>query len=182
MLHLKKFIKYVPAPSESNELLFNFIEKNNISIVFYRDECGRDWYEALPSFDRDTIKVAYDKTGVVRDFNKDASAIVPDGLSVMEINGAELPTDFDRLGNWVVDNGDIVPCPIDYVGKAIIKKSEFLKSANENIEIIQDAKLLGMVTDAEEQALVKWREFRILISRIDVNDAPEIVWPTAPGD
>lgn len=181
MLHLKNFIKYFPVQNENNSDIFHFINVNNVSIVFYQDETGRDWYDSLSSFEKDTIKIAYDKKGVVRDFNQDASAIVPDDLSVIEMNSTELPKGFDRLGNWMVDNGSIISSPVDYVEKATIQKADFLREANENIEIIRDAESLGIVTDAEKKMLAKWKAFRVLVSRIDVNVAQDIIWPTAPN-
>lgn len=45
----------------------------------------------------------------------------------------------------------------------------------------QDAKDLGMATDNELGLLLAWKEYRVLLNRIDASTAPVIEWPTAPA-
>lgn len=60
---------------------------------------------------------------------------------------------------------------------ATLKKAELMRTAQENITILQDAAELGMATDEEKESLTKWKKYRVLLSRIDVSLAPEIDWP-----
>ena len=46
--------------------------------------------------------------------------------------------------------------------------------------ILADAVDLGMATDAEQAAYTAWRQYRVLISRLDLTQQP-IAWPPKPA-
>lgn len=61
-------------------------------------------------------------------------------------------------------------------------KKSVLTQANAAIATLQDAVDLDMATDQEKLRLVEFKKIRILLSRISSEDAPDIVWPEAPGN
>lgn len=67
-----------------------------------------------------------------------------------------------------------------YVGEAKKKVAALLNLANEKITPLQDAMDLNMATTTELASLKEWKKFRVLMNRVNLNDAPEIVWPTVP--
>lgn len=69
MQHLKNLKKYIPDDEDS---LFLIKEHN---VEFYISEDGRDWYKSQADFSPDTLKIAYDETGIIRSISKDVSSI-----------------------------------------------------------------------------------------------------------
>ncbi|OFB47490.1 hypothetical protein BA187_19420 [Serratia marcescens] len=64
-----------------------------------------------------------------------------------------------------------------------IAKNELAQRSSEAAEAIaplQDAVEFGDATEAEKAALTEWKKYRLALSRIDVNQAPDISWPTRP--
>ncbi|UAN46993.1 tail fiber assembly protein [Serratia sp. JSRIV001] len=57
------------------------------------------------------------------------------------------------------------------------KKRMLLAIATENINTLTDAVELEMATDEEKTQLIAWKKHRIELSRVDVNEAPNIDWP-----
>ncbi|WP_038198034.1 tail fiber assembly protein, partial [Xenorhabdus bovienii] len=53
-------------------------------------------------------------------------------------------------------------------------------TANEKIDIWQDAVNLDIATDAEKSALTEWRRYRVLLNRVDCTTAPDVKWPEQP--
>ncbi|NHB93922.1 tail fiber assembly protein, partial [Photorhabdus cinerea] len=39
---------------------------------------------------------------------------------------------------------------------------------------------LEVATDSEKEALLEWRKYRVLLTRVDVNQAPDVEWPEVP--
>ncbi|EFW0364544.1 tail fiber assembly protein, partial [Shigella dysenteriae] len=48
---------------------------------------------------------------------------------------------------------------------------------SEYIAPLQDAVDLEIATEEERSLLEAWNKYRVLVSRIDINTAPDIVWP-----
>ncbi|MCA6221902.1 tail fiber assembly protein [Photorhabdus sp. UCH-936] len=44
----------------------------------------------------------------------------------------------------------------------------------------QDAVDLGIATQMEKAALIIWKEYRVMLNRIDISQAPNIEWPEQP--
>lgn len=68
------------------------------------------------------------------------------------------------------------------VREATAKKHALMETANGKIATLQDAVDFDMATDEEQNSLVAWRKYRVLLSRIEPEDAPDIVWPEVPGN
>ncbi|MFZ4219696.1 tail fiber assembly protein [Enterobacter ludwigii] len=69
---------------------------------------------------------------------------------------------------------------VDPVVVAEGTKRKLLAEAREKIAILQDAVDLGMATEDEKFHLIEWKKYRVLLTRIKPEDAPEIEWPVKP--
>lgn len=82
-----------------------------------------------------------------------------------------------------------LPCWVDtppptkstLVAAAERKKAELLDVAGKAIAPLQDADDLTIATEAEAAQLRRWKLYRVQLSRINAQDAPEIDWPEAPS-
>ena len=68
---------------------------------------------------------------------------------------------------------------IDPVVVAEGTQRQLLAEAREKIAILQDAVDLGMATEDEKFQLIEWKKYRVLLTRIKPEDAPE-TWPMKP--
>ncbi|EMD6813377.1 tail fiber assembly protein [Citrobacter koseri] len=60
------------------------------------------------------------------------------------------------------------------IREAEATKNSLMQTANEKITLLQDAVDLDMATDEEKELLLKWKKYRVLLSRVDTSK-PE--WP-----
>ncbi|XTZ40081.1 tail fiber assembly protein [Salmonella enterica] len=63
------------------------------------------------------------------------------------------------------------------ISEAESQKKDLLKQASEIITTLQDAVDLDMATDDEKILLNQWKKYRILLSRVQPINAPNIQWP-----
>ncbi|ECW9232892.1 tail fiber assembly protein [Salmonella enterica subsp. enterica serovar Altona] len=61
--------------------------------------------------------------------------------------------------------------------QASIKKQSLMQEASTIISTLQDSVDLDMATDEEKAQLLAWKKYRVLLNRINPNDAPDISWP-----
>ena len=66
------------------------------------------------------------------------------------------------------------------INVATSQKKQLLSEANAQIEYLQDAADAEIATDAEATLLAALKKYRVLLNRINVNQAPDIEWPIAP--
>lgn len=185
MIKLKNFVRYIPNPDiEKEKEAAEMYKKIGGNALFLKDEDGDDWYLSQKLFSQSTVKFAYDKNGVIRQINKDVSAIVPVDLSVSEVNQEDFPQDTDQFGRWGFFDSKIEyipPTKKELVAEAEYKKSELLSEASRIIAPLQDAVDLEMATDEERKKLLEWKKYRIYVNRVDTSNAPDISWPSKPA-
>ncbi|AXG43492.1 tail fiber assembly protein [Photorhabdus laumondii subsp. laumondii] len=89
------------------------------------------------------------------------------------------PTDFDKWDGkeWVVDK-DLLKS--HQINEAKQQQAALLQQANETISLLQDSVDLEVATGSEKEALLEWRKYRVLLTRVDVNQAPDVPWPEVP--
>lgn len=63
---------------------------------------------------------------------------------------------------------------------AELTRAALIQAAGEAISPLQDASELGMATDEEAARYNAWRQYRVLLMRVDTAPAPDIGWPAAP--
>ncbi len=61
-------------------------------------------------------------------------------------------------------------------------KSELMSKAANIIQTLEDAQLMGIATQDELDSLTIWKEYRVLLLRVAVSSAPEIVFPETPAN
>lgn len=167
MLHLKNVTQYTPETDEQKEIAEQY------NAIFWRDESGLDWYQAVTQFQSDTFKVKYLPNGVICAIDKDASTICPEGGSIVEMES--LPDGVDSNGEWQFIDGSIVPrtyTPDELTVQAEQKKQRLLANAAKAIAPLQDAVDIGEATSEEEAKLKVWKKFRVGVNRVDTTQLP----------
>jgi hypothetical protein len=93
----------------------------------------------------------------------------------------------DQAGiGWLYVNGEFKEPPPEAVKKedlieqAMMKKQALIQVAAKKIDPLADAVELGMATDKETAELRAWKMYRVMLTRVDPEKAPDITWPPAP--
>ncbi|AHG21263.1 hypothetical protein Z042_17880 [Chania multitudinisentens RB-25] len=60
------------------------------------------------------------------------------------------------------------------------QRTELIAVANAAIMLLADAVDLDMATEAEVVLLNNWRRYRVQLNRVEMNAAPDIIWPELP--
>ncbi|HAT7999667.1 tail fiber assembly protein [Escherichia coli] len=60
------------------------------------------------------------------------------------------------------------------------QKDSLLALATSKMGPLQDAVDLGIATETETALLLAWKKYRVLLNRINPEDAPDINWPEVP--
>ena len=66
------------------------------------------------------------------------------------------------------------------VNQASIKKNQLLSEAASQLSYLQDAVDSQIASEQEAQLLAEWKKYRVLVNRIDIDQAPNIDWPNNP--
>lgn len=100
---------------------------------------------------------------------------IPDNHTLLKPN-----SEFDSWNGeaWVLDENKQHQ---HYVAIATAQKKQLLSEATMQIDYLQDAIDAEIATDNEKTLFAEWKKFRVLLNRIDVNQAPNIDWPNKPG-
>ncbi|WP_254361209.1 tail fiber assembly protein [Photorhabdus heterorhabditis] len=61
---------------------------------------------------------------------------------------------------------------------AKLKKQQLMTEATNQIALLQDAIDLDIATEEEKLALLTWKEYRVMLNRIDISQ--EMDWPELP--
>ena len=101
---------------------------------------------------------------------------IPDGYTALK------PTsEFDSWNGekWVLDTEKQHQHDVDI---ATSQKKQLLSEANEQISYLQDAVDAKIASEQETQSLAEWKKYRVLVNRIDIEQAPNIDWPNNPNN
>ena len=66
------------------------------------------------------------------------------------------------------------------VNQASVKKNQLITDATAQISYLQDAVESEIASEQETQLLAEWKKYRVLVNRIDIEQAPNIEWPSQP--
>ena len=152
-------------------------------VIFIRDDSGNDWYELLKTFPIAAWKLYIDANNAVRGFTKDASSLFPDECSVAVVDS--IPDGLDTSGRWVWEGDSVVeraPTKDELIALSNRQKNALIAEATAEIAPLQDAVDLDIATDMELAQLKAWKTYRVLLSRVDVNKAPDVDWPEKPEE
>ncbi|MDE8814534.1 tail fiber assembly protein [Citrobacter freundii] len=67
-----------------------------------------------------------------------------------------------------------------FQGQAAQEKANLLMIATSAIAPLQDAVDLDIATEDESKALLAWKKYRVMLNRINPEDAQNIIWPESP--
>lgn len=162
MVHLKNLKLYSPKE-----------QPHGSYALYFRDEEGRDFYQSQHLFSEDTVKVCYDKSGNIIQFDTDVSSLSPVDVSVLEFDKDEIPEDLFINGRWKMDTEKLVFVEKEgftSVGFAEDKK-KLLAIADEEITAINDRKDLNKEQEEDTDLLAKWKQFRITVRSCKEGDS-----------
>ncbi|MEN4799530.1 tail fiber assembly protein [Pantoea agglomerans] len=91
-------------------------------------------------------------------------------------------------GNLIACGADMLPClteqPLptaeELISQAEDKRSRLRAEADSAIQPLQDANDLGIATDDEASQLIAWKKYRVMLMRVNTEDAENIIWPKKP--
>ncbi|EMB2349900.1 tail fiber assembly protein [Serratia marcescens] len=183
MNNMKNFTLAAPETVEQRQLAASH------GVLFLKSDAGEDWYECQKSFRPETVKLMYDKDGIIRSITAkpnaeghyDVSGFFPENMSVAEVEN--LPEGADINGRWIFDGENIIPRSYstqELRQQAANKKQELIKQSSLQIETLNDATDLGMASEEELRLLTRWKTYRVLLNRVDPEAAPDIDWPQPP--
>ncbi|MQL46640.1 tail fiber assembly protein [Photorhabdus khanii] len=134
-----------------------------------RTEDSKSW-ETVPDY---RGKTAYDTQTRQKREITDLGEL-PDTLTFKKPD-----TDYDKWNGkeWVVDK-DLLKS--HQINDAKQKQAALLQQANETLSLLQDSVDLEVATDSEKAALLEWKKYRVLLSRVDTSQAPNVEWPEVP--
>ncbi|EDS3850109.1 tail fiber assembly protein [Salmonella enterica subsp. enterica serovar Oranienburg] len=175
MMHLKN----ISVGNPKTMAQFQLTKRSGVIWLFSED--GKNWYEEQKNFAADTLKIAYDKNGVIVNVSKDVSTINPSGLSVVELPNITANRRADIYGGWVFDGEKVIKrvyTSEELRQQAEVKKLKLLEEAETVITPLARAVKLGIATDEERKRLEVWEEYSVLVNRVDTSK-PD--WPERPA-
>jgi len=92
-------------------------------------------------------------------------------------------------GKLIACDADMLPCLTDQplptaeelISLAKDKRSRLRAEADTAIQPLQDASDLGVATHDEASQLIAWKKYRVVLMRIRIEDAENIMWPEQPA-
>lgn len=129
---------------------------------FYDDTLRAD-YEAAGSWPTDLVAVTDEQYDLLMQGQQSGQQIVADEAGQPTLADPPEPT------------------REEVIARADSEKRALMEAAAAAISPLQDAVELEMATAEEQARLTAWKKYRILLSRIDPADAPDIDWPTPPA-
>lgn len=134
--------------------------------TFFPDVLKED-FEKVDSWPEDAVEISDD---IYTEFGR---------LSAPE--GKIMAAGADGLPVWV-DMEQPVMTREQMIVKAELLKERLLTSAANSIAPLQDAVDLDIATEAEIVALALWKKYRVMVNRVNPENAPDISWPEEPDD
>ena len=138
-----------------------------------------EYQVAVRSDDNSSWSVTEDYRGItVYDIQTLASRVITEPGPIPDTVTRLVPlTPCDKWDGsaWVTDADAQHAADVAVADK---QKSELMAKVSAEISILSDAVNLNMATTTETSQLVKLQTYRVLLSRIDTSNAPDIEWPS----
>lgn len=119
--------------------------------------------------------------GVSELIPEDAIEVTPDKYNELmrgQAEGKQITSDKD--GNPVLTDPPALS-KAQQVALAENQKSSLMTEAALAVSPLQDAVDLGDSNPAEEALLKSWKQYRVILNRLDLSKAPDISWPVKPS-
>ncbi|MCT8344415.1 tail fiber assembly protein [Photorhabdus kleinii] len=98
-----------------------------------------------------------------------------------EYNSLNKPSDKVVGENTAVGSDSIYAATKEeLIQQAEYDKSQLLTKVNNLVAPLQDAVDLDVASEAEKAVLLEWKKYRVMLSKVDVLQAPDIEWPDQP--
>ncbi|HFT1961973.1 TPA: tail fiber assembly protein [Enterobacter ludwigii] len=133
-----------------------------ITRAFYNDTLEAD-YRSAGTWPDDYVKVIDEDYDSLMAGQTEGKVIVSDKNGYPVLAEPPAPTHEDR------------------VALANSQKISLMQAANDIITPLEDASELGIATEEEAAALLRWKRYRVMLNRVDVTTAPDIEWPERPA-
>lgn len=128
-----------------------------------------------------TCKVyAYESLSDAEKFNDDFSNISEMSDALLESFKNPPPGGRWTVKGWVIDDALLAEQKVQLISDAENRRKYLLSEANDSVAPLQDAVDLGMATSEEESALKEWKTYRVMLNRVDISTAPDVIWPEPP--
>lgn len=122
-------------------------------------------------------------------YDTSINLVIPDdAVKITDKKWADLLA--GQANGKLIDCGaDMLPCltdqPLPTAEELIIqaedKRSRLRAEADTAIQPLQDANDLGIATDDEASQLIEWKKYRVMLMRVNTEDAENIIWPEQPA-
>jgi len=114
--------------------------------------------------------------------------IPDDAIDITEQAWADLLAG-QAKGKLIACGVDLRPClteqPLptadELIRQAEDKRSRLRAEADTIIQPLQDANDLEIATDDEASQLIAWKKYRVMLMRVNTEDAENIIWPEQPA-
>ena len=144
--------------------------------LFYQDETGKCWYDAMNEFSEGTTKIVYcPNTGRVISFNKDATLVFPHENNVIEV--AEVPDGFKADLFMVTPSGNLVPYSDEIRKLNLSQQTHLLMRANGHHTALV---FITHKTDAQISEMETLQTFMVEIKQREISLTEEMQWPELP--
>lgn len=119
----------------------------------------------------------------------EAGSFPKDVIEVADTVWTEYAGNQPPKGKLRIAGDDGMPCWADVpqmtkeeaIRSANAKMTRLMNAATKAIAPLQDAVDLDISTPEEVESLKAWKTYRVLLSRVDTADAPDIEWPDSPA-
>ncbi|MBU6520574.1 tail fiber assembly protein [Pantoea sp. B270] len=98
----------------------------------------------------------------------------------VDISALETPPDVNYLYRDGVFSAPVIEAE-DPVFLAASRQAVEMEEASRLMAPLQDAVDIGKATQEEIARLNEWKEYRVMLNRIDTTKAPDIDWPQKPA-
>lgn len=144
------------------DIYFYSVSRN----AFFPDALREDFEEA-GSWPEDAVEISDD---IYTEFGRLSA---PDG-KIMAAGADGLPVWIDMEQPELTREQMII--------KAEMVKENLLSAAANAIAPLQDAVDLDIATETEIASLALWKKYRVMVNRVNPENAPDISWPKEPDD
>jgi len=162
------------------------IDLNGLLIAVATDETGADWYASQKFFQPDTLKLVFEKNGVIVSMHHDVSALWPGEGSVAEVATENIPDGFCLNGKWVFDGIQIKPrtyTAAEWQKKADEQRQVLLKEAAATTTDWRTELQLDVIAEDDKVSLIKWMAYIKELKELNLNNVTnegaynKIAWP-----
>lgn len=121
-------------------------------------------------------------------YDPEINVVIPkDAIQITDNEWSDLLSG-QAKGKLIACGADLRPClteqPLpaadELISQAENKRIRLRAEANTIIQPLQDAVDLGIATGDEASQLIAWKKYRVMLMRVNTDDAESIKWPEKP--